>query len=108
MLAREDDAPVYGAQIVVVLGARFLGPHAETAEREGGAVPGDRNTVLELRGVLRMNAAAVLDCLGDSLLRRHGRELGRVPPEQIPAEEHALAAREKAVVRIGDVADRKV
>src|ERR1700684_2014369 len=75
MLAREDDAPVYGAQIVVVLGASFLGPHAETAEREGGAVPGDRNTVLELSGVLRMNAAAVLDCLRDSLLRRHGREL---------------------------------
>src|SRR6187549_3516617 len=48
MLAGDHEAPVDLAQVAIVLGAGFLVPHGEAAERPGHAMPADRDPVEEL------------------------------------------------------------
>src|ERR1700734_2141180 len=74
MLARQCDATVDGAEVIVVLGAGVGAPYAETAHGERRAMPGHCDAVIELLGVLRVNPAAVFQRLAHALLRRHRGE----------------------------------
>src|SRR6516162_9926570 len=94
MLAGEQDASIERAQVLVVARARRVGPAAAAAEHGGITVPGDRDAVLELLAILRMDLRTVGDRLGDPLGRRERRELeGINAGERIGAEQHRLAGR---------------
>src|SRR5581483_2541017 len=93
MFACKHDAPVDLAQIAIVLLARRFRPFAAAAQRERHAVPCDRDAVLELGLVLRMNLAAELDRARHALIGRHGGELEGIGAlEQISAEQDAASA----------------
>src|ERR1700723_3196836 len=106
MLARQHDATIDGAQILVVLGPRLLCPAAKTAQRPGYAMPGHRDAMLIFGTVLGMNLRAPFDCLPDAFLRRQCRHLIGLGPEHVAAEQYAGAAVLIARVGIGDHADR--
>src|SRR5262245_15148797 len=91
VLAREDDPSVDLAQVAIVLAARLVAPAAEAAVAPRHAMPADRDAVLELRGVLRMDLRALLDRAPHAFLRWHRGELVGIPAEDVGAQEHALA-----------------
>ncbi len=109
MFAGEDDAAIDLAKVVVVGGSRLIRPVARAPERERDPVPGDRNAILELGDILRMDLGAELHRAPDSLGRRHRGELVRVRSvEGVSAEQHALAAGIEIRARIGNLADREI
>src|SRR5947209_8574718 len=105
MFARERDAAVDGAQVVVVLLARVVAPSAEAAEHPWNAVPPHRHAGLVFGGVLRVDLRAVLDRLLQPLRRRQRGEFVGVRPERVGAEQYALARAAVARARIGDLPD---
>src|ERR1700688_364905 len=68
VLARQHDAAIDGAQIVVVIGAGIGGPQAEATHGERRSVPGHGHAVVELLRVLWVNLAAVFHRLAHPLL----------------------------------------
>src|ERR1700688_2094684 len=108
MFARQRNASVDLAQIVIVLGAGVLGPHAETTHGKGRAMPRDGDSVIELLWVLGMNLAAVIHRFPYALIRRHGGELHGIRTPDVRAQEHAFADAVKPGVRIGDGADGQI
>src|SRR5690242_11412386 len=109
MLAGQDDASIDLAEIVVVLFSRLVRPVPGTPQREGRAMPGDGNAVLELRLVLRMDLGAVVDCAPHALLRRHGREfVGIRSIPGIAAQQNTLAGRVVVSAGIGNLPDRQI
>src|SRR5687767_8043019 len=77
MLAGDHEAPVDLAQMAVALGAGFLGPDAEAAERPGDAVPAHRNAAEEFLAVLRRDLRAPVERAADALLGRQRGQLVR-------------------------------
>src|SRR5437588_12485510 len=102
MFARQHDASIEGAEIVVVLLARVLAPHRKAAERRRLAMPADRDAVLEFLFILRMDLRAEFEHLFDAFGRRQRGPFERIRAERIGAEQHALAGLEEARARILD------
>ena len=61
MFARENDAAVDLTEVGVMRASRFIRPVARAPKRERDPVPGDRNPVLELGAILRVDLGAELD-----------------------------------------------
>jgi hypothetical protein len=68
MLARQHDAPIEAGQVLIVLGAAFLGPFRAAAHDPGLAAPRQRDAVEEFGAVFfRVEHAALLQRLFDAL-----------------------------------------
>ena len=102
MFTREHDAAVDRTQIVVMLGAQFLGPVPGAPQSPGHAMPGDRDAVLEFGRILRMNLRSPLDRLADAFFGGHRRDLEGIGPEGVGTEQHARTFVEIACARIAD------
>src|SRR6266700_928136 len=108
MLARQRQAAVDLAEVLVVRVAGLLRPQAVTAVGPGNAVPTDRDAVLELLRILRMDLYALAKDLAQTLFRRHGREFKRVGTEDIAADDHALAGLAVSGGGVTDARDRQI
>src|SRR5258708_4036651 len=95
VFARQHDASVERTEIVIVLLARRIAPLREATERRRLAMPADRDAVLELLFVLRVDLCAKLHDLSDALGRRERGPFIGVRTERIRAEQHALAGFEE-------------
>ena len=105
VLARQRDASIDRAQIVVVLRASLLAPRAEATHREWRAMPRHGDAVIELLLVLGMNPTAVIQSVPHAFVRRHGGELHGIRTPDIGAQQHAFAAAVKSGVRVADGGD---
>src|SRR5262249_13835309 len=90
VLTGENDTPVDGAQVLVMLPARFLGPPAKAAEDPWNPVPSNRYAVFVIGPVLRVDPRTTLDRLLQAVLRWQCSELVSIV-EHVGAEQHALA-----------------
>src|SRR4051812_25637579 len=100
MLAGKDDPAVDLAEIVVMLGPRFLAPISRASQREGHPVPGYGDAVFEFGAVLWMYAPAKFDGPRHPIRRRHRGEFVRVGAlKDIGAQQHPSAASVEAVAR---------
>src|SRR6201994_2044743 len=89
--------------------SRLIRPVARAAEREGDTMPGDRDAILELGQILRMDLSADFDRALHALRWRHGRELiGVRAVERVSPQQHALAAGVEIRAGIGDLADWQI
>ena len=67
MLARQHDAAVDPAQVVVMIPARLFRPLPRASQDERRAMPGDGDAGLELGSILRMDLRAAIErCIGNS------------------------------------------
>src|SRR5437588_6147970 len=106
MFAGQEEPPVYRAEILVVLRASRLRPHAETAKGRRHAMPGHRYPCLKLFQSLRMNLRPIFERAAHALLGRKGGEFISVCAAWI-GEQNSLGA-VIAVARIAELANGQI